>query len=286
MVFLLFNIIFSSSFVLILKWVQNRKREDIINVGIINYIVAALFSIPELVVSSAGEVNVHAVWTGALMGVCYFIAFFFVIYTIRHIGASTTNMISALSILFPIGVAVAFWGERPDAIQVAGIALAITALSLVGRSHQFTVKPPNSTIFVLVLISFFLLAGFSRLSQDLFDQFCDDHQRPVFLCAAFIAAAIPSLVILARGRFIVSYGDVVFGTALGAVNILQTHFILKSLQLFAGYIVFPVASAGGLVFTAAVAIFLLGEKINRRSTIGISIAVIALVLLNATAKAS
>lgn len=286
MVFLFFNIIFASSFVLILKWVQNRKREDIINVGVINYIVAALFSIPEVVASPTTTLPVHAIWTGVSMGTCYFVAFFFVIYTIRHIGASTTNMISALSILMPIAVAVLFWGEKPGPMQIAGIALAITALSMVGRSHQFAGTPPNPTMFVVVLVAFFLLAGTSRLSQDLFDQFCTADLRPAFLCSAFVASAIPSIVILARRKFVVSTGDIIFGVALGAVNILQTHFMLLSLNMFAGYIVFPVSSAGGLVFTAAIAILFLGEKINRRSKIGIGIAVVALILLNVSVDTS
>jgi drug/metabolite transporter (DMT)-like permease len=283
MFFLLSNVVFASSFVLILKWVQNRKREDIINVGAINYIVGALGSIPELALTSTSQFHVGAVATGASMGICYFIAFFFVIYAIRHIGASTTNMISALSILLPIGFAVVVWHEHPNVLQLMGITLAITALCMVGRSSQYLQKPANSGMFLLTLITFFLLAGLSRLSQDMFGQFSNVSQRPTFLFAAFAAAAIPSFFILAKRAFRISFMEAVFGVALGAVNILQTHFMLKSLNLFAGYIVFPVVSAGGLVFTATIAMLFLGEKVNRRSAFGLSIAVIALVLLNAKA---
>ena len=67
---------------------------------------------------------------------------------------------------------------------------------------------------------------------------------------------------------------------LGTANMLQSHFILKALKEFEGYIVFPVVSAGGLIFTTLVATWFLGERLTNRTYVGISLATIALLLLN------
>ena len=66
---------------------------------------------------------------------------------------------------------------------------------------------------------------------------------------------------------------------MGVANILQSHFILKSLEHFPGFVVFPFTSAGAVGFTTLVATYLLGEQLNRRTLVGISIAVLALFLL-------
>ena len=70
------------------------------------------------------------------------------------------------------------------------------------------------------------------------------------------------------------------GIGLGLANILQTHFILKSLKQFDGFIVFPVTSAGSLMFVTLVATRFMGEKLGKLTYIGIAIACIALILLN------
>ena len=46
MIYLILQIIFSSAFTLIIKWAQMRGREDVIAIGAVNYIVAALAILP------------------------------------------------------------------------------------------------------------------------------------------------------------------------------------------------------------------------------------------------
>ena len=55
--------------------------------------------------------------------------------------------------------------------------------------------------------------------------------------------------------------------------------MLKSLELFDGFIVFPMTSAGGLAFTTLIAVMFLGERPNQLSYLGIVVAVAALALL-------
>ena len=66
------------------------------------------------------------------MGAIYFTAFFFVIYAILWVGASATTVVSVLSILMPITFAAFFWADKPSALQIAGILLAMAALLLIG----------------------------------------------------------------------------------------------------------------------------------------------------------
>lgn len=280
MFYLICNVIFASAFTLCIKWVQVRQREDIITVGPINYITAALLILPEYWLSISGVPDVNAVLTGGWMGACYFIAFFFVIQAIRWVGAAATTVISVLSLLLPIGCGVVLWDEVPNAYQAAGIVLALTALVLIAAQKSRDGESERPWFAPLVLLTFFLLAGLSRLAQATFGHVSVEEQRPAFLLAAFGTAAVPSVMLLAGRRKRIQRTEFAFGVGLGTANILQTHFILKSLDRFPGFIVFPVVSAGGLILTTLIATRLLGERPTPRTYSGIGIAVVALVLLN------
>lgn len=145
MIYLLLQVVFASSFTLVIKWAQTRSQADIITIGMINYIVAAIAVAPAFFSSEASTAvseQVAATLTGGTMGAVYFIAFFFVIYTIRIVGASATTVVSVLSIVFPITVAAWTWDEVPSRSQTIGIGLALAALVLIA----YRKKQPNTAI--------------------------------------------------------------------------------------------------------------------------------------------
>ncbi len=282
MIYLLLQVVFASAFTLIIKWTQLRNRENVISVGSINYIVAAIVILPVFVNSNPTPVSMGAIWSGGSMGAVYFIAFFFAIYSIQTVGASSATVVSVLSILLPIGFAAIVWHTSPNLIQTIGIGLALLALTLIGAQTNRPVDHDSSTrkwIVPTVLFVFFLLCGCSRLSQEAFKHVSQPEHRPAFILTAFTIAAIPSLAVLIYRRRIPKPMEFAFGFLMGISNILQTFFILKSLEYYDGFIVFPVTSAGGIVLTTLVATGMLGERLNRRTCLGIAITVVALFLL-------
>ncbi len=280
MIFLLLNVIFASSFTLIIKWVQTRKREDVITVGAINYIAGWLFVLPGFMRNDVSEVSPSAIATGATMGACYFIAFFFVIHTIRWIGAASATVVGVLSITVPITCGIFIWNETPTGAQFIGVLFALCALTLIGTDRSNRAAEAKPWFVTWVLVAFFALAGISRLAQDAFKHTSVAEQRPTYLFTAFLVASIPSVALLVYRRKRITLTELGFGLMMGAANILQTHFILRALEHFSGFIVFPVTSAGGLILTTIVATRMLGERLHGKTYAGIAIAVVALVLLN------
>ena len=283
MIFILLNILFASLFGLCIKWVENRNLEDIVTVGMINYVAAAIASSPELLSITADETTTWAIVTGGTMGTAYFIAFFFCVYAIKYIGVANSTVISILSICVPILAGVLIWKEDPSWVQWIGIGLALVSLSLIGKKgdavKQGTV-PDKPWYTPWIIIGFFILCGVSRLAQEAFKHLCNESQRPVYLTAAFAIATVPSIAVLIIRRKNIMPTEWFIGIGLGLANILQTHFILKSLKQFDGFIVFPVTSAGSLMFVTLVATRFMGEKLGKLTYIGIAIACIALILLN------
>ncbi|MDC3224994.1 DMT family transporter [Mariniblastus sp.] len=168
MIYLILQVVFASAFTLFIKWAQIRRQENVITIGAINYIVAAVSIIPVFLFSNLSPDSFGALWTGALwtgalwtggsMGAVYFIAFFFAIYSIRKVGASTTTVVSVLSILMPIGFAAIVWQEKPDLVQSVGIGMALLALTLIGAQknpHPSDFETKSRWMVPLVLFSFF-----------------------------------------------------------------------------------------------------------------------------------
>lgn len=294
---LLLHVVFTCSFTLLLKWSQMLQRDNIVTVGAINYILAAIVALPTFLLLNPQPTEWGAIWTGGAMGSCYFIAFFFVIYAIKTVGASSTTVISVLSISMPITFSALFYDEWPSAIQTTGIVLAMFSLSLISGNRVQTddtndAAPSKATdskatptttvapwVTPVVLLSFFLLCGFNRMFQEAFKRYDIEDHRPAFLLAGFTMAAIPSLIVLIRNRRWPSRSELGFGIAIGLSNLLQTLFILWALQHLQGYIVFTAASAGAILLTTLIATTAMKEGLSRRAGIGIAIAVLALFLL-------
>lgn len=266
-----------------IKWSHVRDREDVITIGAINYIVAAIAILPVFLIFNPQPVSLEAIWTGGSMGAVYFVAFFFAFYSIKKVGASSTTVVSVLSILLPIGFTAIYWNESPNVIQTIGIGLALLALTLIGAQTNRSFEDSKTTpvwIVPTVLFLFFLLCGCSRLSQEAFKHVSHPDHRTAFILTAFTIASIPSLVLLIRGGRLPRPMEFLMGALMGLANILQSYFILLALHHFPGFIVFPVTSAGSIVLTTLVATSLLNERLNRRTYVGIMVSVVALFLLN------
>jgi len=283
MIDLLLQIVFASTFTLFIKLAQVRGRDDVITIGAINYIAAAICIIPFFAPLSQTRFPIEAVWTGSVMGAIYFVTYFFVIYCVKKVGASGATTVGVLSILLPIGFATVMWNQRPNLIQSIGIVLALLALTLIGGHTNRLDKDdePDAAKWIVptVLFLYFLLCGFIRLAQDTFGHVCQPVYRPTFIFTTFLVTAFPSIGLLIFRRRKILTMEIVFGILMGVSNVLQTHYILRALEHTEGFIVFPVTSAGCIVLTTLVATRLLGEQLNRRTYFGIAISVVALFLL-------
>ena len=139
---LILHIVFSSAFILLIKWAQIRKTEDELTIGAINYIVAAITIAPVFLLNLPEQISAGAIWTGSSMGLIYFLTYFLVIFAVRKIGAASTTVVSTMSILVPIVFAAIYYLEMPSGIQTMGIALALVSLTLIGfkSDHESSAK--------------------------------------------------------------------------------------------------------------------------------------------------
>ncbi len=280
MIYIVTNILLSSAFILGTRWAQHRQT-DILSVGAVNYMASFVCALLVFQLDEAKAVSIAACASGATTGAAYFVAFFFLATTLRWKGAALASVVSRLSILVPILCGILIWHEHPSTMQYAGIALACVALGLIRRGRLHFDMSQLPWYAPLHIAMFFVIAGVSRLGPEAFHQTAAPHEKPFFLLATFGLSAFASLVLILVRRKVPGRREIVFGTGIGVSNIGQTFVMLKALDVYDGFVVFSMISAGGLVFTVLVAVLLMGEKLTRGSCIGIAVAAIALVMLQA-----
>ncbi len=270
--------ILGSSFILCVRWSQQRDN-NVLTIGIVNYVVGAIASVFWFLVWGKGWFTPSVLLTGGLNGICYFCSFLLLIVIVSVKGAAITTIIARLSILLPILYGILVWSERPSVWQSIGILLAMTSLGLVGNRRTNVARQDHAWYVAGLPILFFLLAGTGRISQDMFNHLCQPEQRPAHLAIAFSVAAVPSTILFIVRRQWPTVVEWVMGTILGLINVIQVYCLLKALQVYPDYIVFPVTSAAALVFTTLMAVWMLKERLRLTTYAGIGFSVCALVLL-------
>ena len=304
MFFLLLNIILISGFGLFLKDAGNRGHR-LNPIGLINYLTAFLISIWSAAQAGNFEFTKLTFAFGLTNGLAYSTGFALVTLGMRLSGIIVTIAVVRLSLVVPIVFAILFWNEIPNAWQVVGIVLACCTLPLLGtrtpsspRSQQ---KPksemrqafaPNLSspsplpddvgkglgIFIVALL--FLNSGISRLAMKAFNEMCPIEQKSMYLLFLFGITTVVYTGVCIYQKTVPTYWEAFYGVLIGICNVGGSWAFLNALDRVDALIAFPISGSGGVLFTMLIGILLLGERLNRKSMVGVVATIFALIFVN------
>lgn len=310
MLFLILHIVLISGFGLILKYAQNRGHR-LKQIGFMNYLWAFLISVWSAAQAGSFAFTKLTFASGFTNGVTYSTGFLLVTLGMRLSGVVVTIAVARLSLVVPIVFAIWFWKEIPNLWQAVGIILTCCALPLlgtktdtarqkgqekepldeeVGMSQTSTFLPsqvpsvPGSGagqgLGFLVVAILFINSGISRLAMKAFNEMCPIDQKPMYLLFLFSTTAIAYAGISLYQKIVPSRWEVFYGLLIGICNVGGSWAFLKSLDRIDALIAFPVSGSGGVLFTTLVGVLLLGERLDRRSMIGVVATILALIFVN------
>jgi drug/metabolite transporter (DMT)-like permease len=296
MLFLLLHILISSSFGLVVKHGQQR-RLDLLTLGAVNYIAAALWFWGPTLAGGGFHLDRATVIVGVFGGVAYVVSYLFLLQVMRYTGISIPMAIVRLSVLIPIVASIFVWHEAPNVWQVFGIALTCVALPCFGldaRTGHGNGRGFAGPVAMIALL--FLTTGGCSLATKAFHETGLEAQKPQFLLCLFHTAALVAVAAWGwdrwrggrRDRLAAAGPDplpiasraIPLGLLLGTINASGNLLLLFALDQLPGMIVFPVSSSLGVVFTLLVAAYLWGERIGTWGRAGMALSVAAVVLLN------
>ncbi len=283
MLALLVAIFSSASLALALKYFrdQSGNRYGILLGNYLSCILLAFLLMPDK--SVIKDCSNTALCCGAVAGI-FFVAGLLTMQTsIRLNGATLTSAFAKLGLVVSLAVSIAFFGERPQALQIAGIILVFIAI-LILNSRDKTQRSEPGTGSVLWLLLTMLAGGGGDSMAKVFEQFGSRAEDNLYFLILFLTAGCfcAFLAFLERRRSgkKILLKEFSAGLLVGIPNYFASFLLLKALVVLPAILVYPVFSTGTILVVTLFSTLFFHEKPGRRQLIGLAVILCALVLLN------
>jgi multidrug transporter EmrE-like cation transporter len=275
---LLLATLFSAGFSLVVRYAQG-KRCNLWAVGAINYLTATTFHILRAATGEGFGAAPSTLTWGIITGLFYVNSYALLLPFMKLRGVTICMAVSRLAVLVPVMGAVILWAEPVTTLQIAGASLAVVSLPLLGFGQvEGGQRIPLKTL--LLMVSLLISNGLGMLAIEAFHQEGIQGQDSLFLAALFGTAAVVSCLVWFLKRQGTTFGDVLPGLMLGLCNALSNLSLVSALDHLPSILVFPFYSAVGVVFTVIFARLMWRERINRLESLGILLAMGAVVFIN------
>ena len=218
---------------------------------------------------------------GASAGVALGVTYLFFNSTIQQQGVGVAHFVRQLALAIPILASVVIWHESVSSVRGVGLALVFVALPLMVRSLDVERGAWHGwrLMFPLGLL---VCAG---LTNTLFKAYAARNVaggQPHYLLFLFGGAGIAVTFYALRTGQWPDRRDIVHGVILGLDNVLLNYFRIRALETELGILAFPTMSIGVILLSAAVAAVIWKERYRGRVLVGMGIALLALILINAS----
>lgn len=259
----------------------DKHRVNTLQAIVVNYIIASscgiLFYDQEVNLSD----TVGETWFSAAVGLgILFISIFNVMaLTAQKNGLSVASVASKMSVIIPILFGIIIYKESIAFQKLSGIILALVAVYLTSIKAKTDTTLSKSVYLPLIL---FLGSGVIDTSVN---HFAPEGNMSLFLSIIFACAGIIGFLIVcynrATNKIKLNSKSIPFGIALGIVNYGSMYFLLKALRVN-GYetsSVFTINNVAIVTVSCILGLLLFKEVISKKNWIGITLAIISIVLV-------
>jgi drug/metabolite transporter (DMT)-like permease len=287
MIWLLLTIISATGIFLIFK-LLGRFKIPILNVIVLNYLVAALLGFVIYGKINFSEI-INALWfpVSFIIGFLFIANFFLIGLSSNKVGISITTVASKMSVAIPMAFSIIYYREPIQFLKVFGLVLALVAVAMaVIQKNKTKSKAFAKTLLPAVL---FIGMGITDSSVKYAQQaYVPDSEASVFSAALFgIAFLFGLLSLFLKKDSIKPFRKTktyVAGISLGIVNFGSIYFIIRCLNsgVFQSSIVFGMANISVVTLSVIIGTVFFKEKLSKLNYIGIVLAITAIVILSLT----
>lgn len=213
---------------------------------------------------------------GCITGILYLGGFVMLKYNIRHNGLVLASTFMKLGVLIPTVMAVVFFGEKPETVQVLGIVIALAAIVVI-QFEKEAIKDGKKKIWLLVIL---VVSGLGDGMMNVFEQFGEPEGKDGYLLVTFAMAMVLSVVGVILSGEKIEKKDLAFGLLIGVPNYFSARFLLLALGSVDAVIAYPVYSVATLITITVAGLIAFHEKLSRKKAVALVMIVAALCLLN------
>lgn len=246
---------------------------------------SVLFAMIVFLFTSNGKLDfsVDLIWYSIAFAVVYCTSSLCSLMAIKTGSLSLTSLFTQYSLLIPTFFGIIAYNEETGPMLYTGIALLVVSLWIInyvrGEEKHFSVK------WILFIFLAFVGNGMCSVVQNIQQHAFDQNGKSEFMIIALAIVAVWMFVLgvitekkemgtnLRKGFWMYA----VCGIANGVVNYLVLY--LYGIK-FPASVSQPVISAGGIILTGLISIFVYKEKLTRNQLIGMLLGTVAIVVLN------
>lgn len=268
MIYLLMALLSSFSVALMLRWVERRDLPRMVVIAG-NYVTATVLALGARSWKNA-SMPPDVLFAGIGLGVLFLAGFLVFGLALRREGMAAAVTMGRISLIIPVLVAVAVFGESPGAVDAIALALIVIVLWS-WEGEQKRIAP--------VLLLLFALFGCISAMMKWFAATHPHVPESHFLTVVFSSALVCGWIVVAWRRQRVSGLAVGLGFLLGIPNYYSSFFLVKALEKMPAFVVFPVVDMGVILLSALAGTFWFSERPGKRRLVSMGLAVAALILL-------
>ena len=264
-------------------WIMRLGQErgySVLAVGCANYLTAAAVAVPLTSGHTLRALPLGLWLVAAASGVGFVLTYLLLIPALRYQGVAVPTAAVQVSMVVPVFLAPALWGERLGPAQGVGVAVSVLAIALLvppsGRQAD-----SRSRWGWLLAPGIFALSGATRAAQKAIAVLAPGPGQSELALVWFGAAAVLSAALMVGPGRPTRRGEWLTGSCLGVVNLGSLVCLLRALSGIPATIVFPAVSCLGLVLTVAGAFVFWRERPTRRGSLGMAVGLLAVLLVGA-----
>ncbi len=281
MIWLLLSVLLSTALFVAFK-LFSKLSIDVFSAIIFNYLTC--FLLGNIYLGSEHIMNASVIHQEGFlpiicMGIVFIGTFFLMGVSTHKSGAALSSMVSKMSVVLPVIVAMFVLKEYIDAIKLGGIALSLLSVVLI------TNKSNEGTKFNWILLLVFIGSGLVDTGLNLLKNkhyvFWTDAKMSTLL---FFGAFLSGLIIIAINPKLLrnfDFRSALGGVLLGTANFFSLIAMFRAIDFYHGKTaLFFTMNNVGVVLLSTLVGLAFKEKITAKGYFGLALAIFALILLN------
>ena len=279
MIYLLLSVLFSSAIFVVFK-LFDKFNINTLQAIVVNYFTAfcvGIFSYQENI--NFTSIPNKSWYIGAMILSCLFITVFnLMALTSQKNGVSVASVAGKMSIVIPVLFGIYLYDENLTIQKIIGIILALFAVFLTTSKGGTAVKK-GSFLFPILL---FLGSGIiDTLIKYIQTSYVSDSELPLFSAILFLQAGLLGIIVFLLKPTKIYGKNIIAGILLGIINYYSIIYLLKALnnKTMGSAEIFTINNVAVVMLTTIVGLLLFKEKLILKNWIGISIAIISILLI-------
>lgn len=284
MIYLLLSIIISSSLFVIFKLFEVYKI-NVLQAIVTNYIVAFCigYNLSEIKIRPS-EIPSQPWFFGALfLGLLFILVFNIMALTAQKNGLSVASVAGKMSVVVPVLFGIFAYKESVGFVKIIGITLALIAVYLTSTKEK--TKSVEKRYLLYPILLFFGSGVIDTSIKYVETNYVQDGGVPIFSATIFIFAFTFGILLLlfkkVTSTIKFELKNVIGGIILGIPNYFSIDFLLRALKTegLESSTLFTINNVSVVLLTTIFGLLIFKEKLLAKNWIGITIAVISIVLV-------